>query len=155
MHASFCRRFQVCIIDYTLLVHSPLTLVDVTEEIFRIGTTSSASILLDAVDHLEKKSPKADDDIQFIRPNLPEAVNACIRAAGHEFDIHWQKQLLKAASFGKSVLELYNSDEFVEMCETLRVLNAVRFYEVGFGITFEQFVLEYTFDDRTLTLRKA
>jgi hypothetical protein len=65
-------------------------------------------------------------------------VNSCIRAAGQEFDTHWQKQLLKAASFGKSVLELYNSDDFVEMCETLRVLNAVRYFEVGLPISFEQ-----------------
>lgn len=53
--------------------------------------------------------------------------------------MHWQKQLLKAASFGKSVLDIYNSDEFVEMCETLRVLNAVRFFEVGLPLSYEQY----------------
>lgn len=93
---------------------------------------------MEAVGYLERKSPKADDAIQLIRPNLPEAVSACVRAAGYEFDIEWQKQLLKGASFGKSVLELYNSDDFVEMCKTLRVLNAVRYYEVALGITFDQ-----------------
>ncbi|KAL7272754.1 Vacuolar protein sorting-associated protein 16 [Rhizina undulata] len=113
---------------------------EVTEETLKIGATSPASILLDAVDQLERKSPKADDNIQLIRPQLAEAVATCIKAAGYEFSIYWQKQLLKAASFGKSVLELYSSDEFVEMCETLRVLNAVRFYEVGLAITYEQFV---------------
>ncbi|CUS14045.1 unnamed protein product [Tuber aestivum] len=113
---------------------------DGTEDIFKIGATAPASILLDAVDQLERKSPKADDNIQLIRAQLPEAVDACIKAAGHEFSAHWQKQLLKAASFGKSVLELYSSDEFVEMCETLRVLNAVRFYEVGLTITYDQFI---------------
>ncbi|KAG0131707.1 vacuolar sorting-associated protein 16 (Vps16) [Tuber indicum] len=113
---------------------------DGTEDIFKIGATAPASILLDAVDQLERKSPKADDNIQLIRAQLPEAVDACIKAAGHEFSVRWQKQLLKAASFGKSVLELYSSDEFVEMCETLRVLNAVRFYEVGLAITYEQFI---------------
>jgi hypothetical protein len=89
---------------------------------------------------LEKKSPKADDDIQLIRPNLAEAVDICVQAAGHEFNIHWQKQLLKAASFGKSVLDLFNSDDFVDMCETLRVLNALRFYEIGLPISYDQFV---------------
>jgi DNA-binding ferritin-like protein (Dps family) len=113
---------------------------DVTEEIFKIGATSSASILLDAVDQLEKKSPKADDNISLIRNDLAEAVDACIKAAGHEFSVHWQKQLLKAASFGKSVPALYSSDDFVDMCETLRVLNAVRFFEVGIPITYEQFI---------------
>lgn len=48
--------------------------------------------------------------------------------------------MLKAASFGKSVLELYNSDEFVEMCETLRVLNAVRYYEIGMPLSYEQYL---------------
>lgn len=113
---------------------------DVTEEIFKIGATSPASILLDAMDQLERKSPKADDNIQLIRTQLPEAVDMCIKAAGHEFPVHWQKQLLKAASFGKSVLDLYSSDDFVDMTETLRVLNAVRFYEVGLPITYEQFI---------------
>jgi len=46
---------------------------------------------------------------------------------------------LKAASFGKILLDLYDSDEFVEMSETLRVLNAVRFYEIGLPVSYEQY----------------
>ena len=111
---------------------------DVTEDIFKIGATAPASILLDAVDQLERRSPRADDNIQLIRMHLPEAVDACIKAAGHEFSVYWQKRLLKAASFGKSVPVLYSSDDFVDMCDTLRVLNAVRFFEVGIPITYEQ-----------------
>lgn len=111
-----------------------------TLEVFGHASDSSpASILLDAVGQLELQSPKADDYIQLIRPNLTEAVDTCINAAGREFDAHWQKRLLKAASFGKSVLDIYNSDDFVDMCETLRVLNAVRFYEVGIPLSFEQY----------------
>ncbi|KAI9683849.1 MAG: hypothetical protein M1829_004183 [Trizodia sp. TS-e1964] len=113
---------------------------DVTEDVFKFGSSSPASVLVDAVEQLEKKSPKADDNIQLIRANLVEAVDTCVKAAGHEFNIHSQKQLLKAASFGKSVLDLYNSDDFVEMCETLRVLNAVRFYEIGLPLSYDQFV---------------
>ncbi|KAF2087830.1 vacuolar protein-like protein sorting vps16 [Saccharata proteae CBS 121410] len=113
---------------------------DVSEETFRLGSTSPAAVLLEAIDHLEKKSPKADDLIQMIRPNLSEAVDTCVRAAGNEFSIHWQKQLLKAASFGKSVIDLYNSDDFVDMCETLRVLNAVRFYEIGLPLSYDQYM---------------
>ncbi|RMJ22317.1 Vacuolar protein [Aspergillus sp. HF37] len=112
----------------------------VTEEIFRIGSTSPASVLLDSVDLLERKSPKADENIQHIRPSLPEAVDACVKAAGHEFDIYWQKRLLKAASFGKSVLDLYNSDEFVEMTEKLRVLRAVRDYQIGLPVSYDQYL---------------
>ena len=112
---------------------------DNTENVFRLGSTSPASVLLDAVDQLEKKSPKADELIQLIRPNLPDAVAACIQAAGEENSTHWQKQLLKAASFGKSVLDLYSSDDFVDMCEKLRVLNAVRDYRIGFPLSLQQY----------------
>jgi len=112
---------------------------DVIEEVFRLGTDSPASILLDAVEQLEMQSPKADDNIQLIRPHLVEAVDTCVNAAGLEFNIHWQKQLLKAASFGKSVLDIYNSDDFVDMCETLRVLNAMRFFEIGLPLSYEQY----------------
>jgi hypothetical protein len=37
-------------------------------------------------------------------------------------------------------LDIYNSDDFVDMCETLRVLNAVRYYEVGLPLSYEQFL---------------
>ena len=97
-------------------------------------------MLLDSIEQLEKKSPKADENIQHIRQNLPEAVDTCVKAAGQEFSIYWQKQLMKAASFGKSILELYNSDDFVEMGEKLRVLNAVRDYRIGLPISYEQYL---------------
>ncbi|EAW13214.1 tethering complex subunit VPS16 [Aspergillus clavatus NRRL 1] len=113
---------------------------DVTEAIFRLGSTSPASVLLDSVDLLEKKSPRADENIQRIKSTLPEAVDTCVKAAGHELDVYWQKRLLKAASYGKSVLDLYNSDEFVEMTEKLRVLKAVRDYQVGFPISYDQYM---------------
>lgn len=113
---------------------------DATEEVFKPGSTSPAADLLDSIDLLERKSPKADEIIQRIKGSLPDAVETCVRAAGHEFDQTLQKQLLKAASFGKSVLDLYSSDDFVDMCENLRVLNAVRDYKIGLPITFEQYI---------------
>lgn len=106
---------------------------------FKLGSTSPASVLLDAVDQLEKQSPKADENIRLIRSNLPDAVGSCVQAAGHEFDVHWQKQLLKAASFGKSILDLYSSDDFVDMCEAIRILNAVRDYKIGLPISYDQY----------------
>ncbi|KAL8860018.1 MAG: hypothetical protein Q9178_003567 [Gyalolechia marmorata] len=112
---------------------------DCTEDVFKLGSTSPASVLLDAVDQLEKKSPKADENIRLIRSNLPDAVGTCVQAAGQEFSVHWQKQLLKAASFGKSILDLYSSDDFVDMCETLRILNAVRDYRIGLPLSYDQY----------------
>lgn len=73
-----------------------------------------------------------------IRQDLVEAVDTCIDAAAREFDLAWQKKLLKAASFGKTFLDLYNPAEFVNISQILRVLNAVRFYEIGIPITYEQ-----------------
>ncbi|KAK5167664.1 Vacuolar protein sorting-associated protein 16 [Saxophila tyrrhenica] len=113
---------------------------DACEEVWRLGSSSPASVLVDAVEMLEKKSAKADENIQLIRGNLDEAVNVCVRAAGQEYSVHRQKQLLKAASFGKSVLELYNSDDYVDMTEVLRVLNAVRFYEIGVPVSYDQYI---------------
>jgi hypothetical protein len=112
---------------------------DEAVEVFRLGSNSPAANLLEASSLLEQKSPKADDLIQLIRPSLAEAVDTCIKAAAHEYNIHWQKSLLKAASYGKSVLDLYSSDDFVDTCDTLRVLNAVRFYEVGLPLSFDQY----------------
>ncbi|KAL8914218.1 MAG: hypothetical protein Q9171_001089 [Xanthocarpia ochracea] len=112
---------------------------DCTEDVFKLGSTSPASVLLDALDQLEKKSPKADENIRLIRSNLPDAVGTCVQAAGQEFSVHWQKQLLKAASFGKSILDLYSSDDFVDMCETLRILNAVRDYRIGLPLSYDQY----------------
>lgn len=63
----------------------------------------------------------------------------CVQAAGQEYSPYWQKQLLKAASFGKSVLDVYSSDDFVDMCEKLRVLNAVRDYRIGLPLSLEQY----------------
>lgn len=107
---------------------------------FKLGSNSPAAVLLDSVEQLEKKSPAADENIQRIRPNLVEAVDVCVKAAGQEYNPHWQKQLLKAASFGKSILDLYNSDDFVDMCEKLRVLNAVRDYRIGIPLSYEQYL---------------
>ncbi|KAL8710059.1 MAG: hypothetical protein Q9220_005330 [cf. Caloplaca sp. 1 TL-2023] len=112
---------------------------DSTEDVFKLGSTSPASVLLDAADQLEKRSPKADENIRLIKSNLPDAVGTCVQAAGQECSMHWQKQLLKAASFGKSILDFYSSDDFVDMCEALRILNAVRDYRIGLPLSYDQY----------------
>lgn len=112
---------------------------DEAVDVFRLGSDSPAANLLEASSLLDQKNPKADDLIQLIRPSLAEAVDTCIKAAAHEYTIHWQKALLKAASYGKSVLDLYSSDDFVDTCDTLRVLNAIRFYEIGLPLSYDQY----------------
>ncbi|KAI8351246.1 Vps16, N-terminal region-domain-containing protein [Mortierella sp. GBAus27b] len=112
---------------------------DVTENIFKIGSTTPAAMLYDALDSFEKKLSKSDENIRSIRLELSDAVEACIEAAGHEFSHYYQRLLLKAASFGKSFLEIHNADSFVEMCKVLRVLNAVRHFEIGIPLTYTQY----------------
>ncbi|KAH1047696.1 hypothetical protein J1N35_038480 [Gossypium stocksii] len=44
----------------------------------------------------------ADENLRLIHSSLPEAVEACIDAAGHEFDVSLQRTLLRAASYGQA-----------------------------------------------------
>lgn len=113
-------------------------LPDIVVDIFKLGSTSPAAILRDCVEQLDKKSPKADENLMIISDKLVEAVDSCVEAAGFEMEPYWQKKLLRAASFGKSACELYNSDKFVKMCDYLRVLNCVRQFDVGMLIDYPQ-----------------
>lgn len=49
---------------------------------------------------------QADENLRLIRSSLPEAVEACIDAAGHEFDVSRQRTLLRAASYGQAFSRL-------------------------------------------------
>ncbi|WWC61373.1 uncharacterized protein I303_103954 [Kwoniella dejecticola CBS 10117] len=113
---------------------------DATLAVFSPGSSNPAAILYDALDHFERKSPKADESIRSIRPDLGNAVDTCIEAAGREIEVTWQRKLLKAAQFGRAFLDLYNPNDFVTMAQTLKVLNAVRYYEIGIPITYEQYM---------------
>lgn len=44
----------------------------------------------------------------------------------------------QAAQFGRAFMDLYNPSDFVTMAQTLKVLNATRYYEIGIPITHEQ-----------------
>ncbi|KAI8973476.1 Vps16, C-terminal region-domain-containing protein [Mycotypha africana] len=110
-----------------------------TENIFKIGSTEPPAMLYDALDHYERRSPKADENIRSIKAELIDAVDSCIEAAGFEFNHHYQRTLLKAASFGKCFLENYDANNFVNMAQSIRVLNAVRYYDIGIPLTYTQY----------------
>ncbi|KAI0319241.1 vacuolar assembling/sorting protein VPS16 [Amylostereum chailletii] len=107
--------------------------------VFRPGSTSPSAILFDAWENFNRRSPKADENIRSIRPDLAAAVDEVIDAAGHEWEPTWQRKLLNAANFGKGFLDLYNPTDFINMGKALKVLNAVRFYEIGIPITYSQY----------------
>ncbi|KAK1321762.1 hypothetical protein QJS10_CPA03g00634 [Acorus calamus] len=84
---------------------------------------------------------EADENLRLIRSSLPEAVEACIDAAGHEFDDSRQITLLRAASYGQAFCSQFQRDRIQEMCKTLRVLNAVRNPEIGIPLSIQQYKL--------------
>ena len=45
---------------------------------------------------------QADENLRMIKASLPEAIEACVDAAGYEFDISRQRTLLRAASYGQA-----------------------------------------------------
>ena len=53
-----------------------------------------------------EKSHKADDYIRMIEARLDQAVSQCISAAGALFQPTHQKQLMRAAKFGNSFLQV-------------------------------------------------
>ncbi|KAF8186996.1 Vps16, C-terminal region-domain-containing protein [Mycena galopus ATCC 62051] len=108
--------------------------------IFRPGSTSASAILYDAWESFSQRSPKADENIRSIRPELAAAVDECIEAAGQEWEPYWQRRLLNAAKFGRGFLDLHNPTDFINMGQTLKVLNAVRFYEIGIPLTHMQYI---------------
>ena len=68
---------------------------DASLAIFSPGSAHPAAILYDALEHFDRKSPKADESIRSIRPELASAVDTCIEAAGREWDTYWQRRLLR------------------------------------------------------------
>lgn len=46
--------------------------------------------------------------------------------------------MVQAVKFGRGYLDLYNPNDFVDMGRSLKVLNAVRSWEVGIPISYAQ-----------------
>ncbi|KAF2582131.1 hypothetical protein F2Q68_00001576 [Brassica cretica] len=83
----------------------------------------------------------ADENLRLIRSSLSEAVESCIDAAGHEFDVTRQRALLRAASYGQAFSSNFQRDRVQETCRTLRVLNAVRDPDIGIPLSIQQYKL--------------
>ena len=73
-----------------------------SEKVFRPGSTSPAAILYDAADQFDRRSPKADESIRSIKPDLASAVDVCIEAAGQEWEATWQRKLLNVSRSPRS-----------------------------------------------------
>lgn len=109
-------------------------------EIFKIGSFSSGANLLEANRLFELQNHKADDYIRLIQEKneMSEAVKICLEAASNEFNIATQKMLLRAALFGKSFTEKMDPKYYVDVCQKLKILNAIRRPNVGIALTLYQ-----------------
>lgn len=112
---------------------------DAAVSIFLPGSTHVGAILFDSAEQFAKKSAKADEGIRAIRRDLDTAVHTCLMAAGQEWDVTWQRKLMRSASFGRSFLDNFDPTILVDTAHTLRVLNAARRYDVGLPITYDQY----------------
>ncbi|NWY53083.1 VPS16 protein, partial [Chionis minor] len=119
----------------------PPIFAEASQEIFKIASMAPGALLLEAQKEYEKESQKADEYLREIKDQklLPEAVSQCIEAAGYEHEPDTQKSLLRAASFGKCFIDKFPPENFVRMCQDLRVLNAIRDYQIGIPLTFTQY----------------
>lgn len=115
---------------------------NVVQKIFRINSMDPASYLLEASKQFQRRSHKADTYMDMVKDNLNTAIRTCIDGASHEFDFETQKLLMRAAKFGKGFSKTINPDYYyVNMCRTLRVLNAVRHPAIGIPLTYTQFTV--------------
>ncbi|OQR84802.1 vacuolar protein sorting-associated protein [Achlya hypogyna] len=146
---ELCQEVDSCRI-YSSRGHELLMRVPkATESIKRIGSTSPAAMLFDALDAFDSGDAKADENIRSIQVHntLEQAITDCITAAGNEFDYAAQLALLRAAAYGKCFFDNsaearsanYDSELFVDMSRKLRVLNALRKPSVGLPLTLRQF----------------
>nr|CAG4641471.1 EOG090X01BU [Eurycercus lamellatus] len=110
------------------------------QDIFRIGSMAPGAILVEASREFQKRGHRAEEYIRLVKDQLEIAVVQCIQAAGNEWQPGVQKMLLRAAQLGKSfLLDRLDPELFVSMCQTLRILNAVRNYKVGLPLTYQQY----------------
>jgi vacuolar protein sorting-associated protein 16 len=74
-----------------------------TALLLRIGSIETSAMLLDAADSFYSNSPSSDDEAarNIIKSGmLYDAIETCTDSAMKEYDIHTQKRLLRAASYG-------------------------------------------------------
>ncbi|KAJ2654725.1 Vacuolar protein [Coemansia sp. RSA 1200] len=112
---------------------------DDARSVFQIGSTAPAALLYDALDSIRAHSSRADEIVRSIRDEMPQAVDACVAAAGAEPLVEVQQALLRAASAGRAFLAVYNGDRIADMCRSLRVINCLASLAVGIPATLMQF----------------
>ena len=83
------------IISKFVNISSKTGTIEILVVIWDINLILSCERDINNISHLQ-----AYDNYQLISSSLPEAIEACIDAAGHEFDVSRQRTLLRAATYG-------------------------------------------------------
>lgn len=107
--------------------------------IFGINISEPSSFLFEAHRKFREKSHQSDEYLCLIMDRIETAVDECIEAAGYEFDTETQKNLIRAAHFGKGFIKGHDPDEYIQKTRVLRVLNAIRQSDIGMPLTIDQF----------------
>ncbi|ORZ31220.1 Vps16, C-terminal region-domain-containing protein [Catenaria anguillulae PL171] len=104
---SFDSTFCLSPHDFSLFSVVPYPVLTA----FKYGSTHPVALLLDAFDHYGKRSPQAVDLLEsLLRSNqLDVALNACLEAAAHAWDVKEQRSLLSAVQFGRAWLHVATS----------------------------------------------
>lgn len=98
-----------------------------TIDTFKLGSVAPSAILYSCIDQMDSGSPRSDQTVKLLKPNqLVLAVDTCVQAALYEVEPKTQKRLLKAAAFGKSIADVYDSSHYIDALPTLRIGNALR-----------------------------
>lgn len=108
-----------------------------TLDIFQLGSNHPGSILLDAYTQYESLNPNLTKTLGLINDDLTLAIDTLILASLYELEPYWQKRLLRAAKFGKSQLEFYNSDQYIQSIKILQVINNLHLK--GLYLTYDDF----------------
>ena len=112
------------------------------KDVFSIAAIESSSTLYEAsIAFYEERNQRAEEYIRSIkeRKKLEEAIANCIAAAPYEYDTKYQVELLRAALFGRYFDDYANASPYVKMCQTIRVLNAIRMDFIGLPLTYVQY----------------
>jgi hypothetical protein len=111
-------------------------------DIFEIAAINSSSILYESsIAFYDSRNQKAEEYIRSIKEKgaLEDAIQNCINAAPHELEFKYQRELLRAALFGRYFDDYANAAPYVSMCQMIRVLNAIRSPHIGLPLTFVQY----------------
>lgn len=102
------------------------------------GSTHPSSLLLYAYTLFLAASPKSSSLLQSLRPDLSLAVLGCLEAASELWEPEQQRFLVRAAVYGRAWLEGEGDGGVVERGRGLKVVNCLRGWEVGMGISWEE-----------------